>query len=352
MQPCDGAAERCPLVEEDAARMRVAMFGAGRIAPLHARTLASAPDISSISLTDVVPERAAATASRLGLEHVPSTDDALSEADAVVITAATDAHAELVRAALAAGLPTFCEKPLAPTLSESIALADDVAAADAPVQVGFQRRFDPAYVEARRLIVSGELGDIYTISMRSHDPAPASDEFIASSGGMFSDLSIHDLDALRYLTGQEAAEVYCVGSAARFPQYARYDDYAVAAALITLDDGTPVTLTWTRHDPLGHDVRAEVFGSRDSVAVGLGPRTPIRSVEPTVPPPAGPPWTMFLDRWDDAYRDELLAFVEVAAGRAANPCTARDGVEALRLAEALTISARERRCVRLTEVAA
>jgi len=332
--------------------MRVAMFGAGRIAPLHARTLAGAPDVSSVSLTDVVPERAAEVAARLGLQHVPSRDEALSAADAVVITAATDAHPELVHAALAHGLTTFCEKPLASTLAASVSLAADVAASDVPVQVGFQRRFDPAYVEARRLIASGELGDIHTVSMRSHDPEPASEEFIASSGGMFSDLSIHDLDALRYLTGQEATEVYCVGTATRFPQYAKFDDYANAAALITLDDGTPVTLTWTRHDPLGHDVRAEVFGSRDSVAVGLGPRTPIRSVEPGVPPPAGPAWTMFLDRWDDAYRDELLAFVDLAAGRSGNPCTARDGVEALRLAEALTISARERRSVRLTEVSA
>jgi myo-inositol 2-dehydrogenase/D-chiro-inositol 1-dehydrogenase len=332
--------------------MRIAMFGAGRIAPLHARTLKGSSDVSAISITDAVPERAASMAADLRLEHVPSAEEALAAADAVVIVAATDAHAGLIRAALERDLPTFCEKPLAPTLEESIVVAANIAAADAPVQVGFQRRFDPAYVEARRLIESGELGDVYTISMRSHDPEPASEEFIASSGGMFSDLSIHDLDVLRFLSGQEATEVYCVGSAEGFPQYAKYDDYANAAALVTLTDGTPVTLTWTRHDPLGHDVRAEVFGSRDSVAVGLGPRMPLRSVEPGVPPPEGPAWTIFLDRWDDAYRDELLAFVEVAAGRLANPCTATDGVEALRLAQAMTVSAREHRIVRLTEVLA
>lgn len=349
MRACDVAAHRCGQ-EEGAARMRLAMFGAGRIAPLHARTLLAVADVTSISITDIEPERSASVAAQLGLEPVPSQDDALAAADAVVVTASTDAHAELVRAALARGLPTFCEKPLASTLAASVSLAHDVSRAAAPVQVGFQRRFDPAYVEARRLVAGGELGDIHTISMRSHDPEPASDEFIASSGGMFSDLAIHDLDVLRYLTGQEAAEVYCVGTANRFPQYARHHDFANAAALITLDDGTPVTLTWTRHDPLGHDVRAEIFGSRDSVAVGLGPRTPIRSVEPGVAPPEGPAWTMFLDRWDAAYRDELRAFVEVAAGRAQNPCTADDGVEALRLAEALTISAHEGRPVRMTEV--
>jgi len=332
--------------------MRIAMFGAGRIAPLHARTLQTSAEVSAISITDAVPERAERVAEELGLEHVASTEAALAAADAVVIAAATDAHADLIRAALAHGLPTFCEKPLAPTLQESLALAREIHAIDIPVQVGFQRRFDPAYVEARRLIESGALGDLYTISMRSHDPEPASEEFIASSGGMFSDLSIHDLDALRYLGAREATSVYCIGSAEGFPQYAKYDDYATAVALISLEGGVPVTLTWTRHDPLGHDVRAEVFGSRDSIAVGLGPRTPIRSVEPGVPPPEGPAWTIFLDRWDEAYRDELLAFVEVAAGRLENPCTAKDGVEALRLAEALTLSAREGREVRMAEVPA
>jgi myo-inositol 2-dehydrogenase/D-chiro-inositol 1-dehydrogenase len=332
--------------------MRIALFGAGRIAPLHARTLKGSSEVSAITITDAVPERAARVARELELEHVASTAEAMDAADAVVIVAATDAHAELIRAALVRDLPTFCEKPLAPTLEASVDLAREIADASAPVQVGFQRRFDPAYVEARRLIASGELGDLYTVSMRSHDPEPASEEFIASSGGMFSDLSIHDLDVLRYLTGREATEVYCVGSAEGFPQYAKYGDYANAVAIIELEGSIPLTLTWTRHDPLGHDVRAEVFGSRDSVAVGLGPRTPIRSVEPGVPPPPGPAWTMFLDRWDEAYRDELLAFVEVAAGRLENPCTAVDGVEALRLAEALTLSARERRVVRMSEVPA
>lgn len=330
--------------------MRIAMFGAGRIAPVHARTLKTSSDVSTISITDAIPERAARVADDLGLEHVSSIDAALSAADAVVIVAATDAHAGLIRSALARDLPTFCEKPLAPTLQESLTLAQEIADGSALVQVGFQRRFDPAFVEARRLIETGELGDLYTISMRSHDPEPASEEFIASSGGMFSDLSIHDLDALRYLTGREATEVYCVGSAEGFPQFARYDDHANAVALISLEGGLPVTLTWTRHDPLGHDVRTEIFGSRDSIAVGLGPRTPIRSVEPGVPPPEGPAWTIFLDRWDDAYREELLAFVEVAAGRRENPCTATDGVEALRLAEALTLSARDRRPVRMLDV--
>jgi myo-inositol 2-dehydrogenase/D-chiro-inositol 1-dehydrogenase len=330
--------------------MRIALFGAGRIGPLHARTLLGCGAVEGLSIMDVVADRAASAAAELGVNVATSMDEALDGADAVVIAASTDDHPKLIRAALGRGLPTFCEKPLAASLAESIAVRADIEAAGLPFQLGFQRRFDPAYVQARHLVESGALGTVYLISLRSHDPAPASEEFIASSGGMFRDLSIHDLDILRFLSGGEVREVYAVGSARGFPVYEKYDDLANAVATLELMDGTPVVLSAARHDPLGHDVRTEVFGSRDSVSVGLGPRMPLRSLEPGVPPPAGPPWHIFLDRWDDAYRDEMIAFVEVAAGRRASPCAARDGVEALRIAEALTRSARERRPVPLTEI--
>ncbi len=331
--------------------MRIAIFGAGRIGPLHARTLLEHAAVERLTITDIVTERATRVAQELGISAVPSTDEALDGADAVVITVSTEDHPALIRAALERGLPTFCEKPLAANLAESLALMAEIEASDVPFQLGFQRRFDPAYVEARRLVASGELGTVYMLSLRSHDPEPASEEFIASSGGMFSDLSIHDLDILRFLTGSEVEEVFCLGSARGFPLYQQYHDYAMAVATMKLVDGTPVVLSWARHDPLGHDVRAEIFGSRDSVSVGLGPRMPLRSLEPGVPPPAGPPWHIFLDRWDDAYHDEMIAFIGVARGERPSPCSARDGVEALRIAEALTIAAAEHRLVSLAEIA-
>ena len=332
--------------------MKVTLFGAGRIGPLHARTLLATGAVDQLIVMDVVAERAAAAAEALGGRVASSLDDALGAADAAIICASTDDHPALIRATISRGIPTFCEKPLAASLAESMAVRDEIDAAGVPFQLGFQRRFDPAYVEARRLVESGALGEIHLMSLRSHDPEPASEEFIASSGGMFRDLAIHDLDILRFVSGREVDEVYVVGSAKGFPLYEKYHDLANAVATMRLDDGTPVALSWARHDPLGHDVRTEVFGSRDSVAVGLGPRMPMRSVEPGVPAPEGPPWHIFLDRWDDAYRDEIIAFLDVARGTRPSPCTARDGVEALRIAEALTVSAAEHRPVRLAEIAA
>ncbi len=331
--------------------MRIALFGAGRIGPLHARALMASGSVDRLTIVDVMAERAEAVARDLGVAWSATPQSALVDADAVVITASTDDHPALIREAIGRGLPTFCEKPLADSLAGSIAVMLDVERSSVPFQLGFQRRFDPAYVEARRLIASGELGDIHMLSLRSHDPAPASEAFIASSGGMFQDLSIHDLDVLRFLTAMEVDEVFVVGTARDFPLYEKYGDYANAVAVARLVDGTPVAMSWARHDPLGHDVRTEVFGSRDSVSVGLGPRMPIRSLEPGVPAPAGPAWSIFLDRWDDAYRDELVAFIEVAQGARPSPCTARDGVEAQRLAEALAVSAAEHRAVSIAEIA-
>ena len=118
-----------------------------------------------------------------------------------------------------------------------------------------------------------------------------------------------------------------------------------------MEDGTLAVLTSSRHDPLGYDIRAELFGSRDSISVGLGPHTPMRSVEPGVPPPAGPAWPDFFARFPGAYRAELIAFLAVARGEIPSPCTARDGVESLRVAEAATRSMREHRPVALSEIA-
>ncbi len=331
--------------------MRFALIGAGRIGRLHARLLRETPGIDELVVADAVPERAVDVAAAVGAEPAVSIVAALDGADAVVIAAATDAHPELIRTAIGRGIPTYCEKPLARTLADTILLAAEIEASGVPFQLGFQRRFDAAYREARRLIETGELGTIYVVRLAGHDPAPPHESYIPASGGIFRDFSIHDFDVLRWLTGSEIEQVYADGGVRGFEVFAKYGDVDTAVATLRMTDGTLAVLTVTRHDPLGYDVRTEIFGSRDSVAVGLGPQMPLRSREPGVPPPAGPAWTSFLVRFEAAYADELAAFVEVARGERASACTARDGVEALRVAEAATISLHEHRIVSLTEIA-
>jgi myo-inositol 2-dehydrogenase/D-chiro-inositol 1-dehydrogenase len=330
--------------------MRIALLGAGRIGRLHGRLLMETPGVDGLLVADAAPDRAAALATELGATASSSIETALDAADAVVVAASTEAHAPLIRAAAARGLPTFCEKPLALDLPTSLGVADDVERAGIPFQLGFQRRFDAGYREAHRLMASGELGTLYAVRLAGHDPEPAHESYIAGSGGLFRDFSIHDFDILRWMTGSEVEEVYADGGVRAFPVFAKYGDVDTAVATLRLVDGVFATLTAARHDPLGYDIRAELFGSLDSISVGLGPHTPMRSVEPGVPPPAGPAWPDFLNRFEPAYRAEFAAFTEVAAGTIPSPCTARDGVAALRIAVAATRSLNEHRPIRIDQI--
>jgi myo-inositol 2-dehydrogenase/D-chiro-inositol 1-dehydrogenase len=188
------------------------------------------------------------------------------------------------------------------------------------------------------------------VRLTGHDPEPAHEAYIAASGGLFNDFSVHDFDVTRWLTGQEIVEVYADGAVLGFEVFAKHDDVDTGVAILRLSEGTRAVLSCARHDPLGYDIRTELFGSRDSVSVGLGPRTPLRSVEPGVPPPAGPAWSAFPDRFGDGYREELRAFLRVARGEEESACTARDGLEAVRVAVAATRSMREHRPVKVAEV--
>ena len=330
--------------------MRIALLGAGRIGRLHAQLLSSTPGVDSLVIADVDPERVVHVAAEVGAETAPTIDAALDDAEGVVIAAATTAHADLIRAAIGRGLPTFCEKPLADNLADSIALAAEVDRSLVPFQLGFQRRFDEGYREAQRMVESGELGTLYAIRLAGHDPAPPHESYIPESGGLFRDFSIHDFDILRWMTGNEVEEVYADGGVRGFPVFAKYGDVDTAVATLRMTDGPFVAMTVARHDPLGYDIRAELFGSRDSIAVGLGPQTPLRSVEPGVAAPAGPAWANFLGRFTPAYAAEFAAFIRVARREIPSPCMAQDGVAALRIAEAATRSLHEHRPVRLEEI--
>lgn len=329
--------------------MRVAQLGAGRIGAMHAAILADLLEPGALVVADVDPTRAASVAASTGATAA-GIEDAIASADALVIAASSSAHPELIRAAIRRGVPTFCEKPLATDLDETRRVADEVEASGISFQLGFQRRFDAAYREARRLVEDGSLGTLYVVRLAGHDPEPPHEAYIPTSGGIFNDFSIHDFDVTRWLTGQEIEEVYADGDVLGFPMFAKYGDVDTAVATLRLSGGTRAILSTTRHDPLGYDIRTELFGSGDSVTIGLGPRTPMRSLEPGVPPPAGPAWSQFMERFREAYENELRAFLRVARGEEESACTARDGLEAARVAVAATRSLREHRPVRVVEV--
>lgn len=332
--------------------MRIGLIGTGRIGSFHAAALARHPSVDALLVADAAPGRAAELAGRIGADALDGVDAVFGGGvDAVVITAATAAHAELIGRAARAGLPVFCEKPIALDLTGTLAALHDVERSGSVLQLGFQRRFDAGYATAREAVRAGRLGRLHTVRALTSDPAPPPAAYLPLSGGLYRDCLVHDFDALRWVTGREVREVYAVGSDAGPAMFREAGDVDTAAVVLTLDDGTLATATATRCNGAGYDVRMELAGERDQLAVGWDERTPLTSAEPTGPAAPGKPWPGFLERFAPAYEAELAAFVEVARGVRDNPCDGREALHALRIAEACEVSRREARPVRLTEIA-
>ncbi len=336
--------------------MRIGLLGLGRIGSFHAETLAALPQVDELVVTDPVAAAVEAVTGRMAKVRSVDSPDAVLAAglDGVVIAAATNMHAELLLASVKAGVPTFCEKPVAGTADEAVQVRDQLAGSDVPVQIGYPRRFDPAFVAARDAARAGALGRVHTVRSTTMDPGPPPAAYLAVSGGIFRDCSVHDFDAVRWVTGREVVEVYAVGSVdpgAPEELYRANGDWTTVSVLLTMDDGSIGVVSNTRTNASGYDVRLEVHGTDAAVAAGLDEGLPIRPTQPGVSWPAGPAHTFFMDRLTEAFRRELATFCDVAAGRTTSPCTVADAMGTAWVAEAATRSAREHRPVRIEEVA-
>jgi len=331
--------------------MRIGLVGVGRIGKFHATTLKALDGVEQVVVTDSDAARARVVARELGLEAVADVETLLgSGLDGIAICAPTSAHAELIGRAQDAGLITFCEKPVAADLSGTRLIAARVADGMVPVHIGFQRRFDAGFRAARDAVTSGSLGWIHTIRANTSDAAPPHASYIPTSGGFFRDCSIHDFDAVRFVTGHEVVSVYAVGENRGEAFFAESGDFDSAAAVLTLDDGTSALISGSRYNARGYDVRLEALGSEDSVCVGMDDRLPLRSLEAGVAFPNGTPYANFMERFRQAYVDEMVAFTELVAGRIETPCSVQDGLRALLIAEACALSRRDGRPVRMDEL--
>jgi len=327
------------------------VVGVGRIGAFHAGTLAGLDAVAALSVADADAGRAESLARELGARAV-ETPERLVDAgvDALVVATSTPAHAPTLELAANAGIPAFCEKPVALDLATLDAVREQVGRSGILVQVGFQRRFDAGYRAARDGVVSGAMGKLLVVRAATHDPAPPSPEYVASSGGIFRDLHIHDFDAIRFVTGREVEAVYAEGAVRESSWFAEHGDVDTAAAVLRLDDGTLGVLTGSRRDALGYDVRLEVFATGDSISVGTDSRSPLRSVEPSAEPVGASPYAGFLDRFSAAYRAELAAFVASVVDGGPSLCPLEEARAALAIALAADRSRAERRPVAVEEV--
>jgi myo-inositol 2-dehydrogenase/D-chiro-inositol 1-dehydrogenase len=331
--------------------MRIGLAGVGRIGAFHARILARLPAVDSVIVADANGARAREIAERLGVEIADSPETLLNSGlDALVITVPTQAHPDLIVRGAEAGLPVFCEKPVAPDIEGTLEVIKRVGGAAAAVQVGFQRRFDAGYGNAREATQSGALGWVHTLRATTLDPAPPAPSYIATSGGLFRDCGVHDFDAIRWVTNRDVAEVYAFGTNRGAHFFRAAGDVDTMAAMLTLDDNSLAVVSNTRYNGAGYDVRLEVLGSQDSIGVGLDERLPLRSAEAGTTFPSGGPYPSFMERFADAYRCELEAFVDLAARGGESPCTMQEALEAFYIAEACEVSLARHQPVQVGEV--
>ncbi len=330
--------------------MKVAVLGAGRIGSFRARVLNELPEVDEIVVGNRTVERAEKLVWEVG-GTAGTIDEAIdSGPDAVFVSLATEMHAPALHRCIDARLPIFCEKPIALTLPETAAVLEHAEKAEALIQVAFQRRLDPDYRRVYEEIRSGNVGTLYSLRITAHDAEPAPEEFIASSGGTYRDLHIHDFDLARWLTGLDVEQVYAVGSVRGFDRYAKFGDVDNVAILMTMSDGLPVLITGTRHNPRGHDFRMEVFGSEDSLSVGQNSLSQPRPVEPNAITPDKGPYKDFMERFGESLRQETMAFIEVMRGERENPSPPASAMEALRVAVACEVSREEGRPVRVAQI--
>jgi myo-inositol 2-dehydrogenase / D-chiro-inositol 1-dehydrogenase len=315
--------------------MKLALLGAGRIGQVHAANIHRHPRADLHAVADVNAEAARGLAERVGAR--PSTDiDAIladPALDGVLICTSTDTHVELILKAAQRRLPIFCEKPVDLDLAKVDACLAEVEHAGVPLCIGFNRRFDPHFRALRDAVQRGDVGDVESVKITSRDPSPPPLAYVRTSGGLFRDMMIHDLDMARFLLGEPPVEIFATGACLVDPAIGEAGDIDTAMVILKTRRGALCHIDNSRRAAYGYDQRIEVFGSKGMLkADNPAPTTVTRSSREGVV--SDKPYPFFLERYAEAYRAELDHFLDVISGGAAPLVTGRDGREALALADA------------------
>jgi myo-inositol 2-dehydrogenase/D-chiro-inositol 1-dehydrogenase len=335
------------------APLRVGIIGVGRIGRMHAELLARrVPGAALAAVHDAHGAVARGVAERLGVRAADSAEELLGAADvdAVAICSSTETHADLLVAAAAAGKAVFCEKPVSLDLAEVDRALAAVEAAGIPFQIGFNRRFDPAHASVRDAVASGAVGAPHLVRITSRDPEPPPLAYVHVSGGIFLDMTIHDFDMARFVTGSEIVEVYARGALRREHSFAEAGDIDTALITLVHADGCLTAIDNSRRTSYGFDQRVEVFGD-GGMAASENPhahsgmvRTAVGTSGPGLP-------AFFVERYTASYLREWDAFVGAVQGGEAPPVTTEDARAPLVAGLAAWRSLRENRPVRVEEIA-
>ncbi|MBM7824678.1 myo-inositol 2-dehydrogenase/D-chiro-inositol 1-dehydrogenase [Arcanobacterium pluranimalium] len=327
--------------------VNIGIIGAGRIAHVHAKAVAAHTNAKLVMVADPYADSAAQLAGEYGLAWSTEPQDvfASSDVDAVIICSPTPFHVDHILAAHKAGKPALCEKPIAMDMAEVERLKAELAEEKPMVMMGFNRRFDPSFNKMHRMVEDGIVGDLEQVTIISRDPAAPPREYIAQSGGIFKDMTIHDFDTARYFLG-DVTSVFAVGQHLD-PNLADTGDYDGVVIVLTNSAGKTATITNSRHCASGYDQRLEVFGNKATLnAENIRPTT-VRVSNGTTTDAQDPYLDFFLTRYTEAYAEELDAFLQAINTATLPSPSIDDAVEALKIAEAAAESARTGQQVRL-----
>lgn len=314
--------------------LNIGLLGCGRIGQVHANTIARMDNVRLSAVADAFPQAAQSLAARTGAVVMDAAEVfASADVDAVIIATPTDTHYDLIHAAARAGKAIFCEKPVDLSSDRIRGCIKVVEESGVAFLAAFNRRFDPNFASLQTRLRDGEIGAVEMVTILSRDPAPPPISYIERSGGIFRDMMIHDFDMARFLLGEEPVQVFAVGSALVDPAIGAAGDVDTAAVTLTTARGAICQITNSRRATYGYDQRVEVHGAEGMLRAG-------NVMEHTVEIAnaagfrAAPTKHFFLERYAEAYRLELVHFVNaVADGTAISP-NIQDGLRAQMLADA------------------
>lgn len=334
--------------------LKIGIIGAGRIGKVHAESITKyVPNAEVKAIADpFMTEETKAWAKSMGIkdvytDHKNILDD--SEIEAVLVCSSTDTHSQMSIEAAEAGKHIFCEKPIDHNLERIYQVLDVVEKAGVKFQVGFNRRFDHNFRAVKEAVNNGKIGDPHIIKITSRDPEAPPVEYVKVSGGIFLDMTIHDFDMVRYLSGSEVEEVYAAGNVLVDPAIGEAGDVDTAIVTLKFANGALGVIDNSRRAAYGYDQRAEVFGSKGSVAVSNDKNsTAVISTADGVG--AEKPLYFFLERYMQSFADEIKEFIDAIVNDTEVPVTGIDGLKPVLIGLAAKKSLEEGRPVKISEI--
>jgi myo-inositol 2-dehydrogenase/D-chiro-inositol 1-dehydrogenase len=334
-------------------KLKLGVIGAGRIGKVHTATLVqNVPQAEVVAIADTNAESASEVAGNFGIKSVfTSYMDVINhpEVEAIAICSPTDTHARYIVDAAKAGKHIFCEKPVDLSLEIIKGAIEAVEKAGVKLMVGFNRRFDPNFLKIKQLVDEGKIGDPHILKITSRDPAPPPAHYSASSGGMFLDMTIHDFDMARYITGSEVTEVYAKTAVLVDPEIGKAGDIDTAVVTLSFANGAIGVIDNSRKAVYGYDQRVEIFGSKGMVyADNNFPENHRYFTSDGVH--GSLPLNFFMDRYLEAYANEMKIFCDAVLNDKELPVSGTDGLMSVAIALAAKKSYQENRPVKISEI--